>query len=202
VTAAESLNILPPRVPFMQYTVVDLETTGLSRYAHKITELAAARVEDGEVADTFSTLVNPEVHIPSFITRLTGIDDRMVRDAPTVAEALPGYLRFLSDDRVVAHNATFDTGFLSQNAMRIKRPFANGHLCTRRLANRLVPDLPSKRLAALCEHFRVNNQQAHRAMSDVLATHEVFLKLQEIAEKQGIAKEQLQKFATMTRRWG
>jgi DNA polymerase III epsilon subunit family exonuclease len=184
----------------MRYSVVDLETTGLSRYAHRITEIAAVRVEDGRVVKTFQSLVNPEVRIPSFITHLTGIDNEMVRQAPTIEEALPAALRFLGSDLVVAHNASFDHGFLSANAARQGRAFENEKLCTRRLANRLVPELPSKRLQALCEHFKINNQQAHRAMGDTLATHELFLKLQNIMDQQGIKEENYQKFAQQPRR--
>lgn len=172
----------------MEYSVVDLETTGLSRYVNRITELAAVRVKDGVIVKEFQTLVNPEERIPGFITKLTGIDDALVKDAPTIAEALPGFLRFLRDDLLVAHNASFDHGFLSQNARQLELTFLNEKLCTRKLANRLVPELPSKRLGACCDHFNIVNMQAHRALGDVYATHHLFLKLQERLKERGFAR--------------
>jgi DNA polymerase-3 subunit alpha (Gram-positive type) len=158
-----------------EYIVLDLETTGLSCYTHKITEIAAVKVKNGKVIDEFQTLVNPEVHIPSFITRLTGITDEMVKGSPTIKKALPMFLEFAKDLPIVAHNASFDHGFISHNAMmHLKYNFCNEKVCTRKLANRLLPDLPSKRLGSICEHLDIDNERAHRAMGDAKATTEVF----------------------------
>jgi len=154
----------------MTYVVIDIETTGLAKYYHKITEIAAVRVNKGKIKDQFQTLVNPETHIPSFITRLTGIDDEMVKDAPLINEVMPKFTKFLGNKIFVAHSASFDHGFLNHNAEdEIKNP----RLCTRKLANRLLPDLYSKKLGVLCEHFGIKNNQAHRAMSDTLVTVEI-----------------------------
>lgn len=185
----------------MQYSVVDIETTGLSKYVNKITELAGVRVENGEIVREYQTLVNPEEHIPSFITKLTGISDSMVQDAPTIDEALPKFLRFMGDHQMVAHNATFDHGFLHENAKQQKLKFLNEKLCTRKLANRLVPDLPNKKLGTCCEHFCITNTQAHRAMADVHATHELFLKFLEMMAERGVqTPEMITRFERMPRR--
>src|SRR3989338_1916169 len=148
------------------YTVVDIETTGLSRSYHQITEIAALRMRNGRVVDSFESLVNPGVHIPSFITRLTGINNEMVRDAPRIERVLPGFVDFLGKDVFVAHNATFDYGFLEHNARRCGRELGNARLCTRKLAHRLFPDLERKRLVDLCSHLDVANLRAHRATGD------------------------------------
>jgi len=158
-----------------RYVVLDLETTGLSRSRHNITEIAAVRVEEGVVVDKFHSLVNPCERIPRFITRLTGITDDMVRDCPTIDKILPDFLDFLGEDVIVAHNATFDYGFISHNVEKhVGIEFRNKRLCTRKLANRLLSDLPSKRLSYLCEHFEIVNTQAHRAMADTLVTADIF----------------------------
>jgi DNA polymerase III subunit alpha, Gram-positive type len=160
-----------------EYVVVDIETTGLSKYIHKMTEIAAVKVKNNRVVGEFQTLINPETHIPSFITRLTGINDEMVKDAPRVHEILPEFLDFLGDSTLVAHNATFDYGFIAYNVNKyLDKEVRNQKLCTRKLANRLLPDLPRKRLGDLCEMFEVQNDQAHRAMGDTKATVKVFTK--------------------------
>lgn len=176
-----------------EYVVLDIETTGLSKYMHQITEIAAVKIRNGKTINQFQTLVNPGIHIPSFITRLTGIDDKMVKDAPSIKEVLPDFLKFLGENIMVAHNATFDYGFLNHNAERhLNIRLKNEKVCTRRLANRLLPDLPSKKLGTLCEYMQVKNKQAHRALSDAKATAELFnkmitlLKLAEVNTKSDI----------------
>jgi DNA polymerase III epsilon subunit family exonuclease len=168
----------------MTYIIIDIETTGLSKHIHKITEIAAIKLDKGEIKGKFQTLVNPKVHIPSFITRLTGIDDNLVKDAPLIHDIMPDFLKFLGDKIFVAHNATFDYGFLNHNA---KIDIENPRLCTRKLANRLVPDLYSKRLGVLCEYFKIKNNQSHRAMGDALATVELLNYFFKILNKKGFS---------------
>lgn len=185
----------------MSYVVVDIETTGLSKTRHKITEIAALRVQKGMVKDEFHTLVNPEARIPSFITRLTGIDNELVKDAPTIKEVMPQFTDFMGNDILVAHNASFDHGFLMQNAMKAGLDFDNYKLCTRKLANRLLPELPTKKLGALCEHFSITNIQAHRAKADALATVGVFNQFCNMLEEQNISTpEQIMLFERSPRK--
>ena len=158
----------------MSFVIVDIETTGLSREEHAITEIAAAKYENGQIIEEYQTLINPQTHIPSFITKLTGITDDMVKDAPLIEHALPEFLSFIGDATFVGHNATFDYGFLAHNARKHKLAFDANLLCTCRMANRLIPDIHSKRLGVLCDHFGINNNQAHRALSDVRATVQLF----------------------------
>ena len=155
--------------------VLDLETTGLSPYCESITEIAAARLIDGQIIDTFHRLVNPQRPIPRFITRLTGITDEMVKDAPAIADVLDDLRSFLGDDIIVAHNAGFDYKFLCHNFEQHKGfMLTNKTLCTAKLARRVHSDLPSKKLGALCQHYGIINEAAHRAMGDVKATVQVF----------------------------
>ncbi len=185
------------------YTVIDIETTGLSKNYHQITEIAAAKVRKGEIVDSFQTLVNPKVRIPAFITSFTGITNAMVRDAPTVETVLPLFKDFLGNDVFVAHNATFDYGFLEHN-LRVHHghQLENPKLCTRKLANRLLPELERKRLSDLCAYFNVRNIQEHRAMGDVKATVAVFNSMLDILQTKGISEvPDVLKFERKPRKW-
>lgn len=182
-----------------QYVVLDLETTGLSKHKHNITEIAAVKVNKNKIVDEFNTLVNPCQHIPQFITRLTGISNEMVAEAPKINKVMPHFLNFLQDDVIIAHNATFDHGFITENAARhANTSFVNQKVCTRKLATRLLPELPSKKLGCVCEHFNIENQSAHRAMGDTIATAEVFSNFLSILNKAEIkTKEEILKFESM-----
>jgi len=159
------------------YIIVDIETTGLNRTQDRIIEIAAVRFDGNTILDTYQTLINPQLPISGFIRNFTWISDAMVANAPSIQEALPWFLSFLQDDIFVAHNAWFDHGFISGNT-RIHLWYnpQNEVLCTRKLANRLVSHLPSKSLHTVCDHFNIINTQAHRALSDVLATTELLKK--------------------------
>ena len=97
------------------YVVFDLETTGFSPIKDKIIEIGAVKVERGKITERFSTFVNPKVPIPFQITQLTSITDQMVMDAPGIETVLPKFLTFVGDAVLVAHNASFDVGFIEQN---------------------------------------------------------------------------------------
>lgn len=170
-----------------QYVIVDIETTWLSKERHQITEIAAALFDGEKVIKTFQTLINPQEHIPSFITHLTGITNDMVKNAPTIDKVLPDFFEFLEDHILVAHNATFDYWFLNHNGIKhLDKKIQNTTMCTRKLANRLVSQLPSKRLECLCQHFNITNTSAHRAMWDVMATVKVFEQFLTILKKKWI----------------
>lgn len=185
-----------------EYTVLDLETTGLSKFYHRITEIGAVRVKRGKIVGEYQTLVNPQTHIPSFITRLTGISDEMVKDKSPINEVLPGLTDFLKDDVVVAHNATFDRGFLEFNYDKhLKQDFRNEFLCTKKLATRLLPELTSRKLSAITEHLSIKNDDAHRALSDVIATTQVFERFNSMLHEKGIeTKEDVLKFQNIPKR--
>jgi DNA polymerase-3 subunit alpha (Gram-positive type) len=170
-----------------QFVVIDIETTGLSAYYHKITEIAALKINNGKISDEFVTLVNPEVPIPRFITRLTGIDDDMVKDQPTINEVIPKFKSFLSDGVFVAHNSGFDYKFLSHaSQVHSKISLTNASICTCKLARRLLPQLPRKNLSTLCDHFQVNNINAHRAKGDALATVIIFNNMLQMLKEKNI----------------
>ena len=118
---------------------IDLETTGTSPGGDRITEIGIVRVEDGELAEEWSTLVNPECSIPEEIQALTGITNAMVRSAPTFAQVRREVHERLEGHLFVAHNARFDYGFIKQEFRRVEMAFTADVLCTVRLSRRLYP---------------------------------------------------------------
>ena len=118
---------------------IDVETTGTTPTADRITEIGIVRVEDGELAERWSTLVNPGCSIPEEIQVLTGITNDMVRAAPTFAEVRREVHERLEGHLFVAHNARFDYGFVKNEFRRVEMPFTADVLCTVRLSRRLYP---------------------------------------------------------------
>jgi DNA polymerase III epsilon subunit family exonuclease len=183
------------------FTVVDIETTGLSKDRHKITEIAGIKADGGRILGEFQTLVNPQERISPFITHLTGITNDMVADAPSIEDAMREFRDFLGDSYLVAHNASFDWGFLKRNADACEMELSNHRICTRRLANRLLPMLSSKRLAALCSYFQIYNESEHRAMGDARATYCVFNNMRARLRKMGIEEMQdIMRFERLSKR--
>ncbi len=166
------------------YVVFDLETTGAAAGKGAITEIGAVKVVDGQIAEQFSTLVNPERPIEPFVVRLTGITNRMVADAPVISEVMPSFEEFIEGAVLVGHNARFDCSFVA--AARGGEPLPNPVLDTLRLARTLVPGLRHYRLASLATHFGVRQRPNHRALSDAVATAGVFLKLLKMLSYGGV----------------
>ena len=153
------------------FVVTDTETTGTAPKTDRIIELAAVKVEGGEVVDTFQQLINPGRSIPKRITQITGISTGMVFDAPPMEEVLPRYLDFLGDGVLTAHNLSFDRNFLNAELRRLGRSeLTNDTLCTLRLARRLLPGLKSKGLSRLIQFYNLNVNGRHRALGDAEAT--------------------------------
>ncbi|MGN1131109.1 MAG: exonuclease domain-containing protein, partial [Ruminococcus sp.] len=132
----------------------DIETTGLSAKTEKITEIGAVKVVNGEIVDTFSTFVNPEKPIPARITELTGINDSMVKDAPSQSEAVSAFLEFAGDNVLVAHNAPFDIGFIRIACDNMSRPFTNVSIDTVAIARAILPDIKNCKLDTVAKYLR------------------------------------------------
>ena len=173
----------------VSFVVVDLETTGGSPVDDAITEIGAVRFEGAERVASFQTLVDPERPIPPAITHLTGISDRSVAGAPSLATVIPSFLEFARGAVIVAHNAAFDVGFLNANLLRLDYPTLPGPaVCTAKLARRLVwPEVPNVRLRTLASYFRTRVQPTHRALQDAEATGEVLQGLLDVAKHLGIS---------------
>ena len=170
------------------FCVLDLETTGGDRNDDMITEVGAVKVRGGECLGTFQTLVNPGRAIPPRISILTGLTDALVAPAPRIEAVLPSLLSFLGDAVLVAHNASFDVGFIRAALARADRPAWNGTVVdTVHLARRLVRDeVPNCKLSTLSSRLRLDHQPSHRALDDALATTDLLHLLIERASGLGV----------------
>ena len=164
---------------FDSFTVIDLETTGLDPRNCEIIELGAARYEEGRLKEKSSQLVKPSSPIPDEITRLTGIDNDMVKAAPSIDSVFGDFQKRLeSSTWIVGHNISFDLGFLrSHQDKKAAAKLEQRVLDTGVLARILFPRLPRYSLATLVRYFNIERVTAHRALDDCLATGQVFLKL-------------------------
>lgn len=166
------------------YIVFDVETTGLSAVYNKIIELAAVKIRQGEVIDRFSEFVNPHEPISDLITNLTGITDDMVKDAPDIEPVLHKFLDFIGDHTLVAHNASFDMGFLHVNYKKLNVAINNPVIDTLELARFLYPDMKNHRLNTLCKKFDIELLNHHRAVYDAEATGYLLWKMiQDVNER-------------------
>lgn len=169
-----------------EYVVLDLETTGLSPVTHEIIEIGAIAFRGGVKTGEYCTLVRPKTRISGFITNLTGISNDMVRFSPTIEEALPGLHGFLDGRPVLAHNASFDLGFLNAAYERhFGMPFPNDYLDTMRISRKLYPTA-RHRLQDLTERFGIERDGAHRSMADCIMTQRAYECMREHCRRNGI----------------
>lgn len=169
-----------------EYVVFDIETTGLSPKHNKIIEIGAVRIKDGKIQDRYNTFVNPEIPIPYATTKLTSINDAMVADAATIETVLPQFFEFVGTASLVAHNASFDTGFLKEFAHRQGLPFDYTIVDTMTLAHILLPELGKFTLDRLCKQFNVSLEHHHRACDDAAATADIFVKMIKMVKEKGV----------------
>ena len=169
-----------------EFVVFDIETTGLEAEKDKITEIGAVKIMGGCVVDTFNTFVNPGIHIPEFITKLTGITDEMVEEAPDIKQALEDFLSFTGELPVIAHNASFDTGFIKYNAKKLKKRFGNAVIDTLQMSRSLFPELGKHKLNLVAKHLGIKLENHHRAVNDAGAAARIFMKCMEILKNKGV----------------
>jgi DNA polymerase-3 subunit epsilon len=158
------------------YAIVDIETTGGGGGA-RITEIAVFRHDGQQIVDIFHSLINPEIYIPPFITRLTGIDNAMVQDSPTFYDVQDSVRALTKDAFFVAHNAKFDYGFIKREFGAIDEYFQRDLLCTVQLSRKVFPGLKSYSLGNLCQSLEIIIENRHRAHGDAAATVQLFEKL-------------------------
>ena len=161
------------------FIVFDLETTGLNPASEEITEIAAVRVVEGEIRDSFQTYVNPHKPIPAEITELTGISDETVADAPDLDKAVPEFLKWAGEGQypLVAHNAGFDMGFLRTACQRlgIEREFTS--IDTLEMSRLMLPHMHKFKLNILAKELQVGPFEHHRASEDAAVLGRIYVKL-------------------------
>lgn len=178
---------LGPALSELDFAVVDVETTGGRAGAgDRITEIAIVEVRGGEVAESYTTLVNPGRPIPPIVQGITGIDAALVADAPAFEAIAPEVQRRLRGRVFVAHNARFDLAFVRAELQEALGEAEVGpHLCTVRMARGLLPRLRRRNLDALARHYGIENHARHRAHGDALATARILIRLLDEAAREG-----------------
>lgn len=161
----------------MHYAIVDIETTGGSTKASKITEIAIYKHDGEQIIDSFVQLVNPEMPIPEFIARLTGIRDDMVADAPKFFEIAKHIIEFTEDCVFVAHNVGFDYGIIRHEFKLLGFDYRRPHLCTVRASRYVIPGHDSYSLGKLTRALGIQINGRHRAGGDAEATAHLFTML-------------------------
>lgn len=165
-----------------EFVVFDLETTGTECPIDEITEIGAVKIRDGEIVETFTTLVKPKQSISEVITKITGIDDELVKDAPSVSQVLPDFYKFCDGAVLVAYNIDFDYKFINYYGLQIGYKFDNPQIDAMYLARVGVPGLTRFRLKDVVERLKITLVNAHRALNDTVATAKVFLELSDFAK--------------------
>lgn len=160
-----------------RYAVIDVETTGLSPKFERLTEIAIIIVENGQIVDEFSSLLNPEKKIPYRISQLTGINNQMVQEAPHFFEIAKQVVEMTDHCTFVAHNASFDYRFIQAEFARYGFEYQRKILDTVKLSRKLMPGFKSYSLGKLTSQLGIQIENRHRALGDALATAKLFIQL-------------------------
>ncbi|MDR2091152.1 MAG: hypothetical protein LBP62_05820 [Clostridiales bacterium] len=167
---------IPEFLKGREFTVFDCETTGLDKNNDKIIELAAVKIKDGKLTETFQTFLNPSVPLHSKITELTGITDGDLKNAPKIEEVFHDFYKFIGKDPIVAHNIEFDLEFIRRAAKKTNFHVGNDIYDTMTIARKFY-SVHNYKLGTLCDFFKIDLSDAHRALNDTIATAKLFIKL-------------------------
>ncbi|MCH2233798.1 MAG: GIY-YIG nuclease family protein [Crocinitomicaceae bacterium] len=158
----------------MIFSIVDIETTGRTPKDHKVIEIAIIKHDGIKELDRYETFVNPEEKINPFISRLTGINQNHVADAPKFYEIAKDIVEFTKDTVFVAHNISFDYGVIKREFRRLGFDYRRNHLCTVQTSKILLPGYDSYGLKNITKSLGIELKTHHRAMSDTEATADLF----------------------------
>lgn len=163
------------------YVVLDIETTGFNPVSNDIIELSAIKVVENKIHSKFSKLVKPYGYLNNYITSLTGITRDMLKDAPTIDKTILEFNEFCKDSIVIGHNVTFDLKFINTKLKEChKIEFENDYIDTLKLAKKFLPQLPSKKLGMIAEHFNLDTTGMHRGLKDCMVTNTCYQKFLEM----------------------
>ena len=178
--------------PSDRIAIIDFETTGGSPgLGDRATEVAIVITEHGRVVDRYQSLMNAGVHVPAFITQLTGITNAMVAAAPPAAQVMAEAARFVGEHTpMVAHNASFDRRYWQAELARVGLPAPHPFACTVLLSRRLYPEAPSHKLGVLVDWFGLpRTGQAHRALADAEMAAELLGRIRhDLMLRHGVAR--------------
>lgn len=174
------------------FIVLDIETTGLDYEFCEIIEISAIKVENEKIIDKFSTLIQPTadiienedstyeiIYVPSFITKLTGITNEMLSNAPKINEVIPDFLRFIGNHIIVGHNVNFDINFLYDSANKLGYFLTNNYIDTMRIARKIFPEYNHHRLKDVASYVGLTKRTSHRAEDDCHTTFFCYLKMKQ-----------------------
>lgn len=157
-----------------KFVAIDVETTGLSPVYNELIEVSAIKYEGAKKVDTFSTLIKPKKQVSDIITKLTGITNKMLKDAPKVEDVMPSLIKFIGDDAIVAHNANFDYSFLQNNS---NRSFTkNKVIDTVAISRKMLPNLPNHKLNTVAKCIGIQEDGFHRAEFDCECCAQIYIK--------------------------
>ncbi|MBS3970527.1 MAG: 3'-5' exoribonuclease [Clostridia bacterium] len=159
-----------------EFVSLDLETTGFNPKYAKIIEIGAIRFVDEIPVETFQSLINPRIPIPKKITEITGITNDMVINAPTIEIVFPQFIAFLKDSPIVAHNSSFDMGFIQHTAQSFAIRICNPIIDTLQISRIMFPNLDNHKLNTVSDYLQIKLENHHRSMSDSAAAAEIYIK--------------------------
>ena len=168
-----------------EFVAFDIETTGLNALNDRMTEIGAVVFSGGTILRSFNTFVNPEMPIPADITKLTGIRDSDVSNAPKEKEALQQFMAFAGDRPLIAHNAHFDVGFMKAAANRNGIRFSPVFLDTLALSQALLPELKRFKLDIVSNHLKLQAFNHHRASDDAMVVARIMDRFIPMLRQQG-----------------
>ncbi len=167
--------------------IADIETTGLNPVYESIIEISALKIVENNVVEEFSSLVKPEKEISPFITKLTGITNKMVENAEEKSSVLKKFIEFTGRNPIVGHNIRFDLSFLNKNIFDcFNKTLENDYADTLYFARRVYSKLPSRKLTSIAEYLNIDTKNAHRAIKDCYMTFKIMQDM-----KQKLNEEQI-----------
>ncbi len=169
-----------------EFVAFDIETTGLYSDRDAITEIGAVICKNGEIGETFTTFVDPEMHIPAEITRLTGIKDSDVAGAPKLKPALEAFFDFVGDRPLIAHNADFDMGFIAAGCKKYGLKCEFTYLDTLLMAQSMLPELKRHKLDMVASYLGLPEFNHHRATDDAVTVAHMFGRFAAMMKDAGI----------------
>ena len=173
----------------LKFCVIDLETTGGNPDTEKIIEIGMVKIENRQISEERSFLINPQKDIPDFVQKLTGIRKADVEHSPMIEEVIDEIVQFIGGSILVAHNTSFDIPFLNGVLKKLQRPtLENKVICTNIMTKYMIPDIMSSNLNYMSTIFDIPHSQAHRAIEDARATGLLLLKYMDIFESKNIRK--------------
>lgn len=161
------------------YVVIDIETTGLDSYYCEIIEIAAIKYSSGQKIDSFSTLIKSKEPLDEFITKLTGITNEMLENAPSISESILEFYNFVGNNILIGYNVNFDINFLYDNLISFHSlALSNPFIDIMRIARKVLPDLKNHKQKTVARHYGISIDGAHRAFTDCEICNSCFLALQ------------------------